>query len=274
MRFATSLTLLTIVAVTGPAYAGAALDDDKKASAPAPTPTTDPAASPDNLATIADKVEYGVQLKVRSIYIPRGLLELFVDRAAGGTQNYGYGIDFVRRRDTVELHLGFEYEHINAAEGVWIKKGDTVPTNVADYILSPEHSGNQFGWLTIEFTFVNHVPFNKYVAFRYGLGAGLGIITGELNYYKLQCAAGASNANPEPGCVPPRFGGTGTYTDINGNVTGVEQKFAYSTPPVFPAFSAFVGLQFKPLDKMVVNIEGGFRAIPILFLGASVGYFF
>ena len=48
MRFATSLTFVTITAATSPVWAGAALDDDKKS----PTRTTDPAAAPDSLTTV------------------------------------------------------------------------------------------------------------------------------------------------------------------------------------------------------------------------------
>ncbi|MDB4954236.1 MAG: hypothetical protein JWO36_1805 [Myxococcales bacterium] len=264
MRLAIGLTLVLITAATGSVWAGAALDDDKK-----PIRTTDPMASPDSLTTTEDKVDYGIDFRLRSVYVPRGLLEVFVSRAAGGSQSYGYGIDLVRRRGNLELQLGFEYEHINPAEGVWINSNEHVPVDEADYILSPEHSGNNFGWFTFEFTFINHTPINKYVALRYGGGAGLGVLTGEIDHYNIQCSATATNANPEPGCVPPRFGGQGQYTDPTpGTATSVK----YDVPPVFPVVNAIIGLQIKPVEHMVINIEGGIRTLP--FLGTSIGYFF
>jgi hypothetical protein len=268
MRFVTTLTLLTIAATTGAAHAGAALDAPPP---PPPTHTTDPTASPDSLVTAGEKIDYGIDLRLRSVHVPQALLNLFVERSAGGASNTGIGVDLVRRRGNLELQLGFEYEHINVGEGIWINKGDVVPGNDPDYILSPEHSGNQFGWFTVEFTFMNHAPINKYLAFRYGGGAGLGIVTGELDHYNMHCAAGATNANPEPACTPSRFGGQGAYTDPDGNPSG-EQQYKYSMPPVFPVVNAIIGLQIKPTEKSVINIEGGIRTLP--FFGMSAGYFF
>ncbi len=271
--FATSLALLTIV--TGARLASAqtpALDDSTKSS---PTRTTDPNAAPDTLATAADKVSWGVDVRLRSVYVITPILGLFVDRNPGGSQNYGFGVDLVRKKGDNEAQFGIEYEHVNAAPGVWINKGDTVPQDVADYILSPDDAGHQFGWLTLEASYFFHKPFNKYVSLRYGGGIGLGIVTGELDYYKVQCAAGATNSNPEPGCVPARFNGTAQYTDINGNVLPSQNDpgpFKYNTPPVFPVLNAIIGVQIHPTDKAYINIEGGLRTL--FFFGLSAGYFF
>jgi hypothetical protein len=270
MRLAIGLTLVLMTAATGSVWAGAALDDDKST----PTRTTDPTAAPDSLTTVEDKVDYGIDIRLRSVYIPKALLELFVARAPGGSQNYGWGVDFVRRRGNLELQLGFEYEHVNAAEGVWINKNETVPTNDPDWILSPDHSGKNFGWFTFEFTFLNHAPINKYVAVRYGGGAGLGIVQGELDHYNIHCTGTPTNANPEPGCAPPPPGGNGTgqYTTPDGTILTSPQQVKYDMPPIFPVVNAIIGLQIKPVANMVINIEGGIRTLP--FLGTSIGYFF
>jgi hypothetical protein len=254
-----------LVAVTArSAHAGAALDDD------ASKPTTGaPAAAPEEPAPPEAPLEYGVGIRIRDVFLPQSAIGLLVNHVPGGVSNGGLGIDLTRRRGTTELQLGLEYEHLNAPEGVWINRGDTVPGAEADYLLSPEHSGNQFGWLTIEFTFFNHKPINDWLSFRYGAGLGLGILTGEVDHYNIRCAAGATNANPEPGCVPPRFNGGGTYTDPQ---PGQEVQVAYGTPPVFPVLNLIVGLQFKPSDKMTVNIEGGIRTLP--FFGVDASYFF
>ena len=263
MRLAIGLTLVLVTAATRSVWAGGAIDDDKK-----PSRTTDPAASPDSLTTTEDKVDYGIDIRLRSVYVPKAILEAFVARAAGGTQNYGYGIDFVRRRGNVELQLGFEYEHIEATEGVWINSGDDVAQGAeADYILSPAHSGKSFGWFSVEFTFLNHAKINKYLSFRYGGGAGLGILTGEIDHYNIICAAGSTNTNVSPGCVPSRFGGTGSYSEGSETIVKYDLK-----TPVFPVVNAIIGFQIKPADHVVINIEGGIRTLP--FLGTSIGYFF
>ena len=216
----------------------------------------------------ATEVEYGVGLRLRSVWVPKAVLELFVDRSAGGAQNFGFGVDLPRRRGTTELQLGFEYEHVTVGQGVWINKGDNVAAgDEADYVLSPDSSSHSLGWFTMEFTFINHAEINKWLAFRYGGGIGLGIITGELDHYNVLCV-GATNNSPEPGCVPERFNGNAQYSADPGGPTPV----AYNLPPVFPVINAIIGFEFKPTEKMTINLEGGIRTMP--FLGLSSSYFF
>ena len=260
-------------AIEGAASAGPALDDDK-AKRPATAPDepdcsklpSDPRCQALGLGAKADEPEYGVGVRLRSVWVPKAILELFVDRAAGGAHNYGIGVDLSRRRGTTELQLGFEFEHINVGQGVWINRGDNVATgDEADYVLGPSAAGHQFGWFTVEFTFLNHAEINKTFAVRYGAGLGLGIMTGEVDHYNIICH-GATNAAPEPGCVPPRFSGNGTYSE------GQETLVPYNLPPVFPVVNAILGLQIRPTDKLTINVEGGIRTMP--FVGVSSSMFF
>ncbi len=262
MRFGTTLTLLTLLVAAGTAW-GQALDDEGK-----PVPTTDPAASPTSLE-VSPQVEYGVDLRLRRVFVPGWMLGLFVDEHSGGISNTGFGVDLVRRRGNLELQLGFEFEHVQPNEGVWINSGDNVAQGAqADYILSADRAGKSLGWFTIEFTFLNHAPINKYVAIRYGGGAGLGFITGGLQKYDVNCV-GATNETPEPGCVPAGV------TSPSGNTgQGVPDgpPNDYDLPPVFPVVNAIIGVQIKPTPKSVINIETGIRTLP--FIGLSGGYFF
>jgi hypothetical protein len=210
-------------------------------------------------------VEYGVGVRLRNVRIPKGELELFVERAPGGTSNVGFGVDLTRRRGNAEIQLGFEYEHITPAEGAWIESGKNVATgDEADYILSPEQADSSLGWFTFEFTFLNHAPITKTLAFRYGGGAGLGILTGSLKRIDVGCV-GATNSSPDPGCTPVTLGGNGVPT-----AGGVPVK--YDLPPVFPVLNMIIGLQYRPIPKATVNFEAGIRTL--LFFGVSGSYFF
>jgi hypothetical protein len=251
------LTLVSAAFAGGSASAGPALDDDKSSD---PAEETEP--------RLMSGVEYGVGLRARSVWIPKSILELFVERAAGGAQNFGFGLDLTRRRGNVELQLGFEYENVNVGQGVWIKKGEDVALgDEADFILSPESSGNQLSWFTVEFTFLNHAEISKLLAVRYGGGLGVGIVLGELNRHDIICAQGSTNSMPEPGCIPPgRFGGTGSFSGPEGQVN------SYDLPPVFPVINAIVGVQIRPTDQLRINIEGGIRTLP--FVGVSTAFFF
>jgi len=258
-------SLLLAAVASGSAIAGPALDDDKKASPPVditPEPTG-PAEKP---------VEYGVGIRIRNVRIPKGEIELFVDRAGdSGASNLGLGVDLTRRRGNTELQLGFEFEHVQPGSGVWIESGKNVALgDEADFVVDPKNAtnGESLGWFTFEFTFLNHAPINKYMSVRYGGGAGLGIVTGSLQHYNMVCV-GATNANPTPGCVPMEspFNGQGQKSADGGGAL-----VKYSIPPVFPVVNAIIGLQFKPTDKMTINLEGGIRTF--LFFGTSASYFF
>jgi len=257
---ALTLGMLVLAAIpTKSASAGPAPNDDAAKRPP---------ASETSAADTADEVQYGLGVRARSVWVPKSILQLFVERAAGGARNYGFGVDLTRRHGTSELQLGFEYEHINIAQGVYINKGDDVSAgDEADYVLSPHDSGKQFGWLTIEFTFLNHAEITSWLALRYGGGIGVGILRGEIDHYNVVCN-GATNASPEPGCVPMRYQGQADYSPDPGGPTAVP----YKLPPVFPVVNAILGLEIKPNSHMTINLEGGIRTLP--FAGVSTAVFF
>ncbi len=246
----------------GTAEAGPALDENKPETAAGES--ADPVA--DATKPVVSDTTYGVALRIRNVRVPSGLIELFVERAAGGASNLGLGLELSRRKGSTELQIGLEYERITVGEGVWINRDEPVPAYEADYVLSPDRApdNDKLGWFTLEFTFLNHAEIAKKVAFRYGGGLGLGIITGGLYRFDVQCAGTATNANPEPGCRPSSIAGG------QGTATGPAVK--YDLPPVFPVVNAIIGFQFRPVDKVVINVEGGIRTLP--FFGTSVGYVF
>jgi hypothetical protein len=289
MRLRIQSTYLAVLAVpavsaillgvpSAPAYADRAPADEPSApagadpaAAPAGAdPAGAPAAPPDPAVVKVKAVEYGVGIRLRSIRAPAGMIEWFLESAPGGVSNTGLGIDLVRRRGNTELQLGIEYERIEPAEGVWIESNSNVAAgDEADFIVGPDNNGGKrLGWLTLEFTFLNHTPLHEKVALRYGAGLGIGFLIGELGRHDVFCN-GATNENPEPGCRPSvaPFNGAATPT---GERPG--QVVQYELPPVFPVLNAIIGLQIRPVRKATINIEGGIRTFP--FFGISGGYFF
>jgi hypothetical protein len=259
-RFIAALTA-ALAAAAGPVRADTAEPPagGEPSSASEPAPASDPSV---------EKVEYGVGVRLRNLRAPKAMLEWFVESTPGGVNNGGVGVDLIRRRGNTELQLGFEFDRIQPAEGVWIESNSNVAAgDEADYIVGPDNNGGKrLGWFTIEFTFLNHTPLHEKVALRYGAGLGLGIVTGELGRYDVFCV-GATNDTPEPGCVPMQLGGAAMPT---GETPG--QVVQYDLPPVFPVINAILGVQLRPVSKLTINIEGGIRTFP--FVGASGAYFF
>ena len=106
-------------------------------------------------------------------------------------------------------------------------------------------------------TFLNHTPLSKYIALRYGGGAGIGIIKGAVERTDYHCTAEDENTCSQAPAAE----------HVIGTPTG-----PYDLPPVFPVINAIVGLQIRPIPNVVINIEGGIRTM--LFFGATVGYYF
>jgi hypothetical protein len=268
MRFASAVLALALV--SSPSWAGPALDDDSSKSAtPAATPTP---VSVTSGVVVDDEIHYGIDIRLRSMHVPTGLLGLFVTRVPDGASNFGYGIDLIRRHGDLELAIGLEHEQVTVGTGVWINSGDTVPADDPDYVVtnsSAQDSG--LGWTTIDFTFITHHAFNKYIALRYGAGAGIGIINGALDHYNVRCNGG-TNAMPEPGCLPKPLGGLGDVTDPNGNIITTNTQYKYDIPPVFPVIDVVLGVQIHPIDKVIIDIEGGLHTLP--YFGANIGYMF
>ncbi|MBP6841092.1 MAG: hypothetical protein KA190_27595 [Kofleriaceae bacterium] len=223
-------------------------------AATAPAPVAAQAAADDDATTtpgVEDpdaKPRFGVGLRLRRVSIPTGLLELFVERAESGVSGTGFGFDLVRRNRNFELQVGFEYESLKGDPGIWIDKGESIPADPVDYV---EYRG--FGWYTFEVSFLNHTPLAKQVSLRYGGGAGLGVLKGDVVRTDYLC----SSAQTESCTRDP---------------AAANDQTPYDLPPVFPVVNAIIGVQIRPIDNLTINVETGLRTV--LFFGTSVGYLF
>lgn len=216
------------------------LDDDAEELAPVPT-STEPAEDP-------RAVHWGVGLRLREIIIPKGEIELFVEEAASGSANLGFGIEGVRRRENFELVLGFEYESISPDDGYYLESGGNPTTpGTVDFV---EFDGLAF--MSLDVTFVFHKPLHEMVALRYGGGFGLGLLLGTIYQTDSIC----SGADLQRNCTP----------------NGAAPREEANLPPVFPVVTGLVGVQFRPLKQLHINLEGGLRTA--FFVGTSADYYF
>jgi hypothetical protein len=239
--FALAALLVAIGGGASSARAQAALSDDDDDQ---PPPDTAPSVSAE-----ADKAHFGVGLRLREVFIPKGLIELFVERAAGGGNHLGYGLEVVRRKGNFEISLGFEYESLAAGDGVWIDKGDQIPTDDPDLV-----EFDNFGWVGADVSFIWQQELAKMVALRYGAGIGLGVILGDVLRTDYHCT-------------------TDDVNSCSNDTTGANQRTPEDAiPPVFPIINFLIGVQIRPTDNIAINIEGGLRTLP--FLGTTVAYYF
>jgi hypothetical protein len=246
---ATTVSLLTSLVTVNVARA-----DDAPATTEPTTTTTDGAVVTEDGAPVppaeeAPGAEFGIGIRLRNVRLPQGIFELFVETAAGASSQLGLGVDLVRRRENFELHIGLEYEKIGAPAGIWIEKDKPIPANEADFV-----EFNNFGWVSIEANFISHHNFTEQFALRYGGGAGIGILFGNVTHVDRICTS-----SDKASC----------NVDANG---GVKVKYDLKSP-VYPVITGLIGVQYRPTKKVTVNLETGIRtALP--FFGISGAYFF
>jgi hypothetical protein len=188
---------------------------------------------------------WGVGARLRSVWIPESLIELFVEDAPGGGQHIGYGLELIRQKGNFTLSLGFEVEDLGATEGVWIDKGDAIPADPVDYV-----KFNDFSWATVDLSFIWRQGLISDVLFlHYGAGLGIGLLRGEILQSDYTCTNDQTDS-----CVQ----------DPNGEIDAPADL-----PPVFPVVNMIVGLQVRPVKYVSINIEGGIRTVP--FIGTTIG---
>lgn len=243
-RLAWMMTCL-VAAAPGIAAAQVALDDEEEA--PPPETPTEPES-----VTDPNKTSIGAGLRIRQVFVPRGLIELFVERAEGGSNQTGLGLEVIRRKGNFEVQFGLEWDNIFIDSGFWIDKGEMIPTNEADLVEFSDEgyfAWGSFGWLTAEVTFINHSPIIDQLAIRYGGGAGIGIVKGEVTKRDAICTSSDTES-----CTP------------------YSAETAYDIPPVMLVVNAIIGVQIKPIENVFINVEGGIRTFP--FVGITGGGFF
>jgi hypothetical protein len=223
---------------------GAVLDDDEP-ELKEPEPGT--------AADAVVKSDYGVGVRLRQVFIPKGLLEFFVEEAASGIRNWGFGIEAIRRKGDFEMALGVEYESLSGEDGLWIDKGDTIPEDEVDLV-----EYDDFGWITVDTTFTWHTQLHPMVALRYGAGIGLGIMLGDVLRSDYVCDSSVLSLDScHLRTSPPAV-----------NIREPEDK----VPPVFPVLNALVGAQIRPVERAAINIEVGMRSV--FYFGITGAMFF
>jgi hypothetical protein len=197
--------------------------------------------------------EYGVGLRLRGVFEPAFMMNLFVEeQTSGGMFHPGFGLELNRRKGEFELVLGFEYDNLSPEDGYWLEKGDdgVTPGQYPDFV---DFDG--LSWFTTDLTFVFHSPISDKVAFRYGAGFGLGVVFGDA----LQTDTTCTGTDFENDCTLD----TGAGSQVNDPA---------DIPPVFPVVNLLLGAQFRPSRSVSINLEGGLRTV--FFFGISGTYYF
>jgi hypothetical protein len=206
--------------------------------------------------------------RYRGIIIPTFMLNLFAD---GGQSVYvhAFGPEFAIRKDGFEYNLsawlGFYGMDPTAFKG----KDDD------DFSWETVESNLKILYLTSDFLWSH--SFNPQFAVNYGVGAGFGIVFGDLRRNQTTPADPASPGDPNDWvfCTEAERGTTPYCDDENdhyGNYTEPSWANGGSKPLIFPWLALQTGLRYKPSPKFVGRLDVGFGTSGFFFgLGADYG---
>ncbi|HEY2404560.1 MAG TPA: hypothetical protein VGI10_01080 [Polyangiaceae bacterium] len=208
-----------------------------------------------------------VGLRYRGIIVPKFMMNLF---GQGGATVYvnGIGPEFGIRKD------GFEYDF-----SAWYAAYSMDPTPFkasSDPATAWEivESRIKVFYLTADFLWSH--DFAPEFAINYGLGAGVGIVWGDL--FRTQ-AYGPPGSDPSTGagfqkCTAPGIPDPNYCGTDNAHYSGyTEPSWANggSKPIIFPWFALQTGLRYKPHRNFVARLDAGFGTSGF-FLGLGADY--
>jgi hypothetical protein len=206
-----------------------------------------------------------VGLRYRGLVVPQFMESAF--GADGGSTVYAhnFGPEFIVRKDNFEYAFSLTYTDYSFDPTPFKAKSDGEDAwELVESHIKVLYLGADFLW--------SH-PFNPKFALSYGLGAGLGIVWGDLN--RVQAYKDASG-DYQPCIGPGNPASAGFYcgadNDHYGDYTEPSWADGGSKPIVFPWLAGQVGLRFKPHRNFQAHLDAGIAVGHVFFgLGADYG---
>jgi hypothetical protein len=150
-----------------------------------------------------------------------------------------------KRGKRLEFVFGFGYDDLSTTTGYYLESGGQFdqPGRV-DYT-----EFNNLHWYTVDATLVGYLQLHKIVAIRYGAGLGLAWVRGKVR-------------RTDAICTSERL-----QHDCSTDPNGAQQRDPVDIPPIMPVLNGLVGVQFRPIKAVAINIDAGLRTVP--YFGAS-----
>lgn len=212
---------------------------------------------------VAGKTYNFVGLRYRMIVIPKFMMTLFGD---GGTTvvNHAIGPEFLIRKDNFEFQLSAWYAGYGMDPTAFKASND--PEQAWELVTSEL----KILYFTVDFMWSK--PITPEFAFSYGMGAGFGIVFGDL--LRTQAYPDPNDAGeylPCDGVGNPR----GDYcANDNDHYAGYKEPSWFdggSKPVMFPWLAGQFGFRFKPHRNFVARLDMGI-GVGQFFVGLGADY--
>jgi hypothetical protein len=217
---------------------------------------------------------FGGAFRARWITLPSWFLGMFTKKNRA-LSSYGVGLEgFRRKRDAndpnrfTEISLAIGYQNMSPPDGNWLGKGKEASLDT-DWV-----QFKNFGFWTIDFSYLGRQFFNEVVGVHYGAGLGLAIVQGGvLRTSSANCGTGNLS------CRPQCNGHTCSETELKNtedkgkDVPEDPHRFREgSIPAVIPLINLVTGIDFRipTVPGLEFRLEGGFYNA--FFLGGGAAY--
>jgi hypothetical protein len=207
-----------------------------------------------------------IGLRYRGIIVPKFMMNLFGD---GGRTVYvhGFGPEFAIRKD------GFEYIFSLWYAAYSMKDTPFKASSDGEDAWEIVNSEIKVLYLTADFLWSH--DFSPEFALNYGLGAGFGIVFGDLHRNQAFPPSGTpGDPYTYVKCPGPIQGDNycGTDNEHYGNYTEPSWADGGSKPIIFPWLVFQTGFRYKPHRNVVARLDAGFGTSGFFFgLGADYG---
>lgn len=208
-----------------------------------------------------NKPYYFLGARFRLLWIPTFLVNLFADvEDWGGAINPGTGLEFTYRKNNFDIVTALWWQGFSSTPGYMKGQGDQRT--------EMEHIDPKLNAFYLSADFIWSHPFNDVLAFTYGAGVGVGIVTGSLTrteaFYQgsswHKCSGAGSGEGPDP-----------NYCEAEGGQYGVDENGSGGdVPPVVPWIALDLGLRIKPHRNFMMRVDLGVGLG--FFLGVSGNY--
>ena len=225
-----------------------------------------------------DAPHFGGAFRSRWVSVPHWVLSSFT-QASQSVSSYSVAIEAYRRKRDEdnpnrfwEVSLAVGYQSMSAPDGNWLGKGHDASLDT-DWV-----QFKNFGFWTVDLSFLSRQYFNDVFGIHYGAGLGLAIIQGDVLRTKSYNCTDQTLSECRPIVCT---GGVCTETELKGtegsgriSPTTPHRYREGSVPGAIPILNLVFGFDFRipQVKGLEFRIDAGF--FDALFLGGGVGYIY
>lgn len=236
-----------------------------------------------------DAPHFGGAFRSRWVSVPHWVLSSFT-QASQSVSSYSVAIEAYRRKRDEdnpnrfwEVSLAVGYQNMSAPDGNWLVKNRN-PAVDTDWV----QFKNNFGFWTIDLSFIQRQFFNDVFGIHYGAGLGLTIVQGDILRTSSSSACTDANVgNPAlcrprvctslaAGCTEAELKSSEGPPDTGSGPGGDHRFREGSVPGAIPALTLLTGVDFRipQAPGLELRIDAGLFDFLVLFIGGGVAYIF